>query len=216
VVLAEVGDVGDNAEVVGGECGVAKLLEVGGTTNEHVVEPGRQGDRDETAYGRGIDRLAVRTFSGLLVPRETMNASGVAGVEADEAGADPIAILEDVETGDEVVVADVAFRRGVPSFGDLAEIFFQVGDDVLEAGDLGGVLRGAGLDGKREAVDELAELWGGHIGMRVEGSEYGTGGQRSDVWDRGSGWRRRERGGRGRSRGLGGQVNGAGGHGGLD
>ena len=94
-------------------------------------------------------------------------------MEADEAGADEVTVLLDVETGDEVVVvADVALGWGVPAFGNLAEVFFQVGDDVLEAGDLGGVLRGAGLDGKREAVDELAKLWGGYIGVCVEGGEY--------------------------------------------
>jgi len=93
-----------------------------------------------------------------------------------------VTVLVDVETGDEVVVvADVAFGRGVPSFGDLAEVFLQVGNDVLEASDLGGVLRGTGLDSKCEAVDELAELWGGYVGVCVEGSKYGTGGQRSDV-----------------------------------
>ena len=102
-------------------------------------------------------------------------------MKADEAGADPIAVLLDVETGDEVVVVDVAFGRGVPSFSDLTKVFLQVGDDVLEAGDLGGVLRGVGLDSESEAVDELAELWGGHVRVRVEGSEYGTGGQRGDV-----------------------------------
>ena len=40
VVLAIPGDVGDDAEVVGVVGGVAKLLEVGGPSDEHVVEPG--------------------------------------------------------------------------------------------------------------------------------------------------------------------------------
>ena len=37
------------------------------------------------SYGRGVDWFAVRTFSRLLSPRETVNAGGVAGVEVDEA-----------------------------------------------------------------------------------------------------------------------------------
>jgi len=41
VVLTESGDVGDDAEVVSGVRGIAKLLEVGGPTDEHVMEPGR-------------------------------------------------------------------------------------------------------------------------------------------------------------------------------
>src|SRR5712672_2224197 len=169
-----------------------------------------------TAHRRSVDRLAVGALPRLLVPCESVDASGVTGVETDEAGADTVAVLLDVEAGDEVVVADVAFGRAVPSFGDLAQVFFQVGDDVLEASDLGGVLRSAGLDSECKAVDELTELWGGYIRVCVEGSEYRAGRQRSDVWDRGSSWRRRERGRRGRGRGLCGQVNGAGGHGGLD
>jgi len=132
-----------------------------------------------TAHGRSVDRLAVGAFPRLLVPGKAVDTSGVAGMETDEAGADQVAILVDVETGDEVVVVtDVAFGRRVPSFGNLAEVFFQVGNDVLEAGNLGGMLRGPGLDGECEAVDELAKLWGGYIGMCVEGSKYGTGGQR--------------------------------------
>jgi len=60
-------------------------------------------------HGHGIDWLATGTFSRLLVPRETVNASGVTGVKADEAGADPIAVLFDVEAGD-----DVTAKIGVP------------------------------------------------------------------------------------------------------
>ena len=98
------------------------------------------------------------------------------GVQShDRNSADQVAVLLDVETGDEVVVVDVAFRRGVPSLGDLAEVFFQVGDDVLEAGDLGSVLGSAGLDGKGEAVDDLTELLGGNVGVRVESGEDRTG-----------------------------------------
>jgi len=131
-----------------------------------------------TAHGRSVDRFTVGTFPRFLVPCKAVDTSGVAGMEADEAGTDEVTVLPDVETRDEVVVANVAFGWGVPSFGDLTEVFFQVGDNVLETGDLGGVLRGAGLDSECEAMDELAELWGGYIGMRVEGCEYGTGGQR--------------------------------------
>src|SRR5712671_4645980 len=216
MILPESGDVGDDAEVIEGERGVTELLEVGGPTDEHVVEPGGQGDGDVTAHGCSIDRLAVGAFSRLLVPGKAMDAGGVTGMKADEAGADQVTILLDVEAGDKVVVADVAFGGSVPSFGDLAEVFFQVGDDILKASDLGGVLRGTGLDGKGETVDDLAELLSGHVGVRVEGSEYGTGGQRRDVRDRGSGWRRRERDGGGRGRRFCGQVNGAGRHGGLN
>src|SRR5712671_6342751 len=42
VVLAEAGDVGDDAEVVESVGGVTELLEVGGTADEHMVEPGRK------------------------------------------------------------------------------------------------------------------------------------------------------------------------------
>jgi len=85
--------------------------------------------------------------------------------------------LADVEAGDEVVVADVAFRQRVLAFGDLAQVFFEVGDNILETGDLGGVLRGAGLDGECEAVDELPKLLGRDIGVSVEGGEHRLRGQ---------------------------------------
>jgi len=95
-------------------------------------------------------------------------------MEADEAGTDPIAVLLDVEAWDKVVVMDVTFGRGVPSFGDLTKVFFQVGDDVLEAGNLGGMLRGAGLDCESETVDELVELLCGNVGVSVKGGEHGV------------------------------------------
>jgi len=60
-------------------------------------------------YGRGVDRLAVRTFPRFLVAREAMNTGGVARMEADEAGVDQVTVLLNVEAGDEVVVANVAF-----------------------------------------------------------------------------------------------------------
>jgi len=172
VVLAEAGDVGDDAEVVESVGGVAELLEVGGTTDEHVVEPRGKADRDETSDGCGEDGPAVGAFPRFLVAGKTVNAGGVAGVEADEFGTDQVTVLVDVEARDEVVgVPDVTLRGGVPSFGDLPEVFFQVGDDILEAGNLGGVLRGAGLDGEGKAVDELTELRGRDVGVRVEGGE---------------------------------------------
>ena len=93
-------------------------------------------------------------------------------MKVDKAGADPVAILFDVETGDEVVVADVSLRWRVPSFGDLTEVFFEVGDDVLETGNLGGMLRGAGLDHEHEAVNELSELLSGDVGVSVESGEH--------------------------------------------
>ena len=129
-------DVGDNAKVVSEEGGIAELFEAGTTPNEHVMEPGGQSDRDEAAYGRSIDRLGVRPFSGLLVAREPVDTSGVARMEADEAGSDQIPILENVEPRDEVVVADVTLGQRVPTFGDLTQILFEVGDDVLKAGNL--------------------------------------------------------------------------------
>jgi len=93
-------------------------------------------------------------------------------VKADEAGADPIAVLLDVETGDEVIIVDVALGWRVPSFSDLTEIFFEVSDDVLETSDLGGMLRGAGLNREGEAVDELSQLLSGNVGVSVEGGEH--------------------------------------------
>jgi len=173
VVLAEAGDIGDDAEVVEGVGGVTELLEVGGAADEHVVEPRGEADRDETAHGRGEDRLAVRAFPRLFITGETVNVGGVAGVEADELGADQVTVLVDVEARDEVVgVPDVALRRGVPSLGDLPEVFFEVGDDVLETGDLGSMLGGTGLNGEGETVDELAQLLGGDVWMSVEGGEH--------------------------------------------
>jgi len=100
-----------------------------------------------------------------------VNAGRIAGVETDELGADPVAVLLDIEVGDEVVVADVAFWWRVPSLCHLTEVFFQVGDDVLETGHLGGMLRGTGLDGKGEAVDKLPKLLGGDVGVSVKSGE---------------------------------------------
>jgi len=73
---------------------------------------------------------------------------------------------------DEVVVTDVSLRWRVPSFGDLTKVFFEVGDDVLEASNLGGMLRGTGLDREREAVNKLSELLSGNVRMSVEGGEH--------------------------------------------
>jgi len=87
--------------------------------------------------------------------------------------------------GTRSLLRTVTFGWGVPSLGDLAKVFFQVGDDVLEAGDLGGMLRGAGLDSECEAVDELAELRGGYVRVRVDGQRVRNGGTTE--------WRRRWR-----------------------
>jgi len=172
VVLAEAGDVGDDAEVVESVGGVAELFEVGGASDEHVVEPRGEADGDVTSYGRGEDGFAVGALPRLFIASEAMDTGGIAGMEADEAGADQVAVLVDVEARDEVVgVSDVALRGRVPSVGNLPEVFFQVGDDILETGNLGGVLRGAGLNSEGEAVDDLAKLLGGDVGMRVEGGE---------------------------------------------
>src|SRR5712671_3473193 len=172
VVLAEAGDIGDDAEVVESVGGVAEFLEVGGTADEHVVEPRREADGDEASHGRGVDGLAIGTLPRLLVAGEAVDTGRVAGMEADEAGTDQVAVLADVEARDEVVVvSNITLRGGVPSFGDLSEVFFQVSDDILEAGNLGGVLRGAGLDSEGEAVDKLTKLLGRDVGVRVEGGE---------------------------------------------
>jgi len=78
-------------------------------TDEHVVEPRGEGDRDETAHGRGINGLGIGTLARLLVARETMNTGGVPRMETDEVGSDQVAVLTDVEIGDKVIIADVAF-----------------------------------------------------------------------------------------------------------
>ena len=101
-----------------------------------------------------------------------MNTGGVASMEVDKAGTDPVTVLLNVEARDEVVVANVAFGWRVPSFGDLTKVFFKVGDDVLETGNLGGMLRGVGLDRESKAMNELPELLGGDVGVSVEGGEY--------------------------------------------
>ena len=100
--------------------------------------------------------------------------------------ANVIAILSDLKVGDEVIVAYVAFWGSVVPFGDLSQAFFEVGDGVLEPHHLGGVLRGPGLNGKGEAVDELVELCGGDVGVAVESGQDGTGGQRRDIGGRGT------------------------------
>src|SRR5712671_1550404 len=97
VVLTEAGDVGDDAEVVKSVGGVAELFEVGGATDEHVVEPRGEADGDEPADGRGENGLAVGTLPWLLAASEAVNAGGIAGVEADELGADQVTVLTDVE-----------------------------------------------------------------------------------------------------------------------
>src|SRR5712671_136923 len=82
MVLAEVRDIGDNAEVVEGVGGVAELLEVGGAADEHVMEPRGETDGDVTPHGCGEDRLAVGALPRLLVAGEAVDAGGVAGVKA--------------------------------------------------------------------------------------------------------------------------------------
>jgi len=84
-----------------------------------------------------------------------------------------VAVLEDLEVGDEAVVAYIAIRGSVVAFSDLAQVFLEVSDGVLEACHLGGMLGGPGLDGEGEAVDELR---GRDVGMSIEGSQDSTGG----------------------------------------
>ena len=50
-----------------GESGIAELFEAGTTTDEHVVEPRGEGDRDETAHGCGIDGFGVGPLPRLFV-----------------------------------------------------------------------------------------------------------------------------------------------------
>src|SRR5712672_2861136 len=78
------------------------------------------------------------------------------------------------------------------------------------------MLGGAGLNGEGEAVDELAQLLGGNVGMGVEGGKYGAWGQWCSVGDGGPGGRSWERsGGCGLGR-LVGEVDGVRGHGAFD
>jgi len=200
MVLAIARDVGDDTEVVSEEGSVAELFEMGTMPDEHVMEPRGESDRDEATYGRGIDRLGVGPLPGFLVACEPVDTSGIARVEADEAGSDQIAILTDVEARDEVIVVNVALGWGVPAFCDLTQVFFEVGDDILKASDLRGVLGGAGLDGECEAVDELPKVLHGDVRVSIEGGEHRSGGQWRGVGERGSGWRGGERDGRDGSR----------------
>jgi len=119
-----------------------------------------------------------------------LDPSGVARVVADETNTDTVAILEDVEVGDKAIVAHVAVGRCVIVLSDLAQVFFEVGNGVLKAGHLSGVLGGPGLDGECEAVNELTELCSGDVGMGVEGGQNGMGGQRRNFGDRGPSWQR--------------------------
>src|SRR5882672_5984063 len=59
VVLAEAGDIGDDAEVVESVGGVTELLEVGGAADEHMVEPRGETNGDVTPHGRGENGFAV-------------------------------------------------------------------------------------------------------------------------------------------------------------
>ena len=124
--------------------------------------------------GLGIDWLAVGTLARLLGSGETLDASGVTQVVTNEADVDAVAILEDVEVRDEAIVTHVTVRGRVVALGDLTQVFFEVSNDVLEACHLSGMLGGPGLDGEREAVNELVELHGGDVGMGVEGSQDGA------------------------------------------
>ena len=63
MVLAIVGDICDDAQIVGLDCGIAKLFKSGCTPDEHGVEPGREGNWDETCNRGGIDRFAERTLA---------------------------------------------------------------------------------------------------------------------------------------------------------
>jgi len=98
-------------------------------------------------------------------------------METDEAGADQSSRPDDVEAGDEVVVADVTFGWGVhrsatwPRFSSRSAM-------TSEAGRPGRHAERRGSDSECEAVDEWRSCGGGYVRVRVEGSEYGTGGQR--------------------------------------
>src|SRR5712671_7751809 len=73
VVLAEAGDIGNDAEVVESVRGVTELFEVGGAPDEHVVEPRGKGDGDVTSHGRSVDGLAVGALPRLLAAGETVD-----------------------------------------------------------------------------------------------------------------------------------------------
>jgi len=55
VVLAITRDVGDDAQVVGLDCGIAELLESRCASDEHRVEPGREGNQDKARNRGGIN-----------------------------------------------------------------------------------------------------------------------------------------------------------------
>src|SRR5712671_4471660 len=107
----------------------------------------------------------------------------------DEADADIVAILLDVKVRDETIIAHVTVRGCVIVFSDLTQVFFEVGDGVLEPCHLRGVLGGPGLNGKGKAVDELAELRSRDVGVTVESGEDGVRGQGQDFQDGSTSWR---------------------------
>jgi len=215
VVLTIAGEISDDPIVVGGGHGVPELLEVGGAPDEHVMVPGRQGSRDKPANGLGVNRLTVGPLARFLCSGETLDPSGVAWVVMDEADVDIIAILKDLEVGDEVVVAHVTIGGSIVALGDLAQAFFEVGDGVLETCHLGGVLGGPGLYGKCETVDELAQLCGQDVGMGLEGGQDGAGGQGRSFGDGGPSRQSGQRVGGDRSGRFVGQIDRVGGHGGV-
>jgi|SRR5712671_3465265 len=139
--------------------------------------------------GLGVNWLAVGTLARFLCSSETLDPSGVTRVVANEADADVVAVLEDVEIGDESVVTHVAVGGRVVALSDLAQIFFEVGNGVFEAGHLSGVLRGPGLDSECKTVNELMELRSRDVRMGVEGSQDSARGQGGDFGDRGPSWR---------------------------
>jgi len=67
MVLVVVRDIGHNAQVVGFDGGIAKLLESGHASNEHGMEPRGECDRDESCNRGSIDGFAVRPFLSRIV-----------------------------------------------------------------------------------------------------------------------------------------------------
>ena len=80
MVLAIARDIGNEAEVVGGDGGVLELLEVSGAPNEHMVVPRWQGGGDKPSNGLSVDQLAIGPLSRLLCSSETLDSGRIAHV----------------------------------------------------------------------------------------------------------------------------------------
>jgi len=104
-------------------------------------------------------------------------------VEVNIAGTYGVAILEDVEVRDKAIIVLVAFGGVSSVFDECGDSILQFGNGALEPNNLRSMLRGMGLDGEGQTMDELAQLTGGDVGMTVEGCEDGTGRHRRGIRD---------------------------------